>query len=188
MTAGRGRRPGERAAGARRTRCRSWSSTTAGTTTSTPPRRDAPLADRMAVDAAMAFADVIRVGEFGRLRGLRRRRLRGRRRRPVQEPVPPILQPHLRQPRQRGGLPLPPHRELTARLSAGYRPRYSAASETGAASCRRTARGRARATRRTPPPARRSPPGSRTPRSRSSRRARTARAGTPATTATTRTC
>ena len=27
-----------------------------------------PLADRMAVDAAMAFADVIRVGEFGRLR------------------------------------------------------------------------------------------------------------------------
>ena len=28
----------------------------------------APLADRMAVDAAMAFADVIRVGEFGRLR------------------------------------------------------------------------------------------------------------------------
>ena len=29
---------------------------------------DAPLADRMAVDAAMAIADVIRVGEFGRLR------------------------------------------------------------------------------------------------------------------------
>jgi len=29
---------------------------------------DAPLADRMAVDAAMAFADVIRMGEFGRLR------------------------------------------------------------------------------------------------------------------------
>jgi predicted RNA-binding Zn ribbon-like protein len=29
---------------------------------------DAPLADRMAVDAAMAYADVIRVGEFGRLR------------------------------------------------------------------------------------------------------------------------
>jgi predicted RNA-binding Zn ribbon-like protein len=29
---------------------------------------DAPLADRMAVDAAMAVADVIRVGEFGRLR------------------------------------------------------------------------------------------------------------------------
>jgi predicted RNA-binding Zn ribbon-like protein len=29
---------------------------------------DAPLANRMAVDAAMAFADVIRVGEFGRLR------------------------------------------------------------------------------------------------------------------------
>src|ERR1700678_1171089 len=28
----------------------------------------APLADRMAVDAAMAIADVIRVGEFGRLR------------------------------------------------------------------------------------------------------------------------
>ncbi len=32
----------------------------------TPP--DAPLADRMAVDAAMAVADVIRSGEFGRLR------------------------------------------------------------------------------------------------------------------------
>lgn len=29
---------------------------------------DAPLADRMAVDAAMAFADVIRSGELGRLR------------------------------------------------------------------------------------------------------------------------
>jgi predicted RNA-binding Zn ribbon-like protein len=29
---------------------------------------EAPLADRMAVDAAMAIADVIRVGEFGRLR------------------------------------------------------------------------------------------------------------------------
>jgi predicted RNA-binding Zn ribbon-like protein len=29
---------------------------------------DAPLADRMAVDAAMAFADVIRTGELGRLR------------------------------------------------------------------------------------------------------------------------
>ena len=28
---------------------------------------DAPLADRMAVDAAMAFADVIRVGELARL-------------------------------------------------------------------------------------------------------------------------
>ena len=32
----------------------------------TPP--EAPLADRMAVDAAMAFADVIRFGELGRLR------------------------------------------------------------------------------------------------------------------------
>ena len=32
----------------------------------TPP--DAPLADRMAVDAAMAFADVIRAGELARLR------------------------------------------------------------------------------------------------------------------------
>jgi predicted RNA-binding Zn ribbon-like protein len=32
----------------------------------TPP--EAPLADRMAVDAAMAFADVIRTGELGRLR------------------------------------------------------------------------------------------------------------------------
>lgn len=29
---------------------------------------DAPLADRMAVDAAMAFADLIRFGELGRLR------------------------------------------------------------------------------------------------------------------------
>jgi predicted RNA-binding Zn ribbon-like protein len=32
----------------------------------TPP--DAPLADRMAVEAAMAFADVIRAGELARLR------------------------------------------------------------------------------------------------------------------------
>jgi predicted RNA-binding Zn ribbon-like protein len=29
---------------------------------------EAPLADRMAVDAAMAFADLIRFGELGRLR------------------------------------------------------------------------------------------------------------------------
>ncbi|HET6878508.1 MAG TPA: CGNR zinc finger domain-containing protein, partial [Jatrophihabitans sp.] len=32
----------------------------------TPP--DAPLADRMAVEAAMAFVDVIRMGELSRLR------------------------------------------------------------------------------------------------------------------------
>ena len=51
-----------------RARCRSCPSTTAGSTTSTRPRREAPLADRMAVDAAMAFADVIRTGELGRLR------------------------------------------------------------------------------------------------------------------------
>jgi predicted RNA-binding Zn ribbon-like protein len=31
-------------------------------------RYDAPLADRMAVDAAMAFSDVIRTGQLGRLR------------------------------------------------------------------------------------------------------------------------
>ena len=39
---------------------------------------DAPLADRMAVDAAMAFADVIRAGELARPAGLRRGRLRQR--------------------------------------------------------------------------------------------------------------
>ena len=69
---------------------------------------DAPLADRMAVDAAMAFADVIRAGELARLRLLRRTRLRGRACRPVEEPLTAVLQPHLRQPRQRGRLPLSP--------------------------------------------------------------------------------
>ena len=74
---------------------------------------DAPLADRMAVDAAMAIADVIRVGEFGRLRVCAADDCEDVRGRPVQEPLPPILQPDLRQPRQRGGLPLPPHRQLS---------------------------------------------------------------------------
>ena len=71
---------------------------------------DAPLADRMAVDAAMAFADVIRFGELGRLRYCAARRLRRRARRPVQEPLAPVLQPDLREPGQRGRLPVPPQR------------------------------------------------------------------------------
>ena len=62
--------------------------TTAGVTTSMPRRRDAPLADRMAVEAAMAFSDVIRLTALDRLPRLRRPRLRGRRRGPLQEPRP----------------------------------------------------------------------------------------------------
>ena len=82
---------------------------------------DVPLADRMAVDVAMAVADVIRSGEFGRLLvcaaddcedvviDLSKNRSR------------PVLQPDLRQPRQRGGLPVAPERELTPPADAASR-------------------------------------------------------------------
>ena len=74
----------------------------------TPP--DAPLATRMAVEAAMAMVDVIRAGRARPAAGLRSRRLRGRGRRPVQEPVEAVLRRRLRQPRQRRGLPSPQDR------------------------------------------------------------------------------
>ncbi len=60
----------------------------------TPP--DAPLADRMAVEAAMAFADVIRAGELPRLRTCAADDC---------DDVQPLLLRDLRQPRQRGRLP-----------------------------------------------------------------------------------
>ena len=74
---------------------------------------DAPVATRLAVEAAMALVDVIRGREAQRLRGVRRRRLPGRRDRPVQEPFSPLLRRRLRQPRERGGLPRPPEGRRT---------------------------------------------------------------------------
>ena len=49
-------------------RCPSWSGTTAGPYHLHATPADAPLATRMAVEAAMAFVDVVRGGELGRLR------------------------------------------------------------------------------------------------------------------------
>ena len=69
----------------------------------TPP--DAPLADRMAVEAAMAFTDVIRSGQLGRAPGVRCGPLREPSRGPVEEPVAAVLQSCLRQPHQRRRLP-----------------------------------------------------------------------------------
>ena len=71
----------------------------------TPP--DAPLATRMAVEAAMAMVDVVRSDELGRLRICDSPRLRQRRRRPVQEPVQAVLRRRLRQPRRGRRLPRP---------------------------------------------------------------------------------
>ena len=67
---------------------------------------DAPLAERMAVEAAMAIVDVIRMDELDRLR-LRGRRLRRRAGRPVEEPLAALLRHHLRQPHPRRRLPGP---------------------------------------------------------------------------------
>ncbi len=66
---------------------------------------DQPLADRMAVEAAMAFVDVIRSDELERLRICAADDCDGRRRRPVQEPLAAFLRQRLRQPGQRGRLP-----------------------------------------------------------------------------------
>ena len=91
----------------------------------TPP--DAPLADRMAVEAAMAFADVIRTQQLEPAAAVRRGRLRQRPRQPVQEPVPAVLRHLVREPDQRRRLPDAPRRpgrdrdqlRRGARLSAG---------------------------------------------------------------------
>ena len=64
---------------------------------------DAPLARRMAVEAAMAVIDVVRAGELDRLTRLRGRRLRRRRRRPLAQPVAHVLRGRLR-----GTGPTPP--------------------------------------------------------------------------------
>ena len=66
---------------------------------------DAPLATRMAVEAAMAMIDVIRAGQLDRLRTCESADLRQRGGRPVQEPLPALLRRRLREPGQRGGLP-----------------------------------------------------------------------------------
>ncbi len=68
---------------------------------------DAPLARRMAVEAAMAMVDVIRAGQLGPPAHLRVDDLRQRAGRPVQEPVPALLRRRLREPGQRRGLPGP---------------------------------------------------------------------------------
>ena len=72
---------------------------------------DDPLAERIMVETAMAMIDVIRVDEMSRLGGVRRRRLRGRRARPLAQPLTPLLLDGVRQPQRRGGLPRPPARE-----------------------------------------------------------------------------
>ena len=71
---------------------------------------EAPLADRMAVEAAMAFTDVIRTKQLDRLRRCAAADCEQRARGPVQEPVPPVLRHGLREPDQRGRLPHPARR------------------------------------------------------------------------------
>ena len=70
----------------------------------TPP--DAPLATRMAVEAAMAFVDVVR-GRAGPAADLRVVRLRQRGRRSDQEPLEAVLRRRLRQPGGRQRVPRP---------------------------------------------------------------------------------
>ena len=85
---------------------------------------DAPLADRMAVEAAMAFTDVIRTKQLDRLRRCAADDCSRRARGPVQEPVPPVLQHGLREPHQRGRLPHPARRPaLTAPRGHPRQPR-----------------------------------------------------------------
>ena len=65
----------------------------------------APLADRIAVETAMAMVDVIRADELSRLARLRRRDVRRPRPRPLAQPLTPLLQRGLREPARGGGLP-----------------------------------------------------------------------------------
>ena len=76
----------------------------------------APLADRIAVETAMAMIDVIRADELGRLSVCAERQLRRDRPRPVPQPLPTVLQHRLRQPGRGRGVPRPP--ELTFAGSA----------------------------------------------------------------------
>ena len=69
--------------------------------------QDAPLATRMAVEAAMALRRRRPHRRAGPAQDLCRRGLRGRRGRPLPQPVAPVLRVRLRQPRERPGLPGP---------------------------------------------------------------------------------
>ena len=71
----------------------------------TPP--EAPLATRMAVEAAMAFVDIVRGEEFDPAADLRVSDLLERGDRPVQEPVEALLRGRLWQSRRRRRLPRP---------------------------------------------------------------------------------
>ena len=67
----------------------------------------APLANRIAVETAMAMIDLIRADELSRLAVCAEHELRRDRARPVPQPVPPVLQHGLRQPGRRRRLPRP---------------------------------------------------------------------------------
>ena len=68
---------------------------------------EAALADRIAVETAMAMIDLIRADELSRLAICADAQLRRDRARPVPQPVPPLLQHGVRQPRRRRRLPRP---------------------------------------------------------------------------------
>ena len=94
----------------------------------TPPA--APLATRMAVEAAMAIVDVVRSERTEPAAHLRIPDLQRRRRRPVEEPVETVLRGRLRQPRGGGRLPCASggsHGLVTHPVTARTGPEVSAA-------------------------------------------------------------
>ncbi|RDL04085.1 putative stress-induced transcription regulator [Streptomyces sp. HB202] len=69
---------------------------------------DASIADHLAADCGMALAFIIVAGEQERLRRCEGPGLRARVRRPVAQPLPPLLlQPYVREPAPRRGVPGP---------------------------------------------------------------------------------
>ena len=94
----------------------------------------ASLADHLAADCGMALAFLVVAGERERLRRCDGAGLPAGLRRPVPQPVAPLLrQPHLREPAARGRLPGTPTRG--GRLSPGP----PVTSRTGRSTLRRTA-------------------------------------------------
>ena len=90
--------------------------------------QEAPLATRMAVEAAMALIDVVRCGELDRLKSCAADDCDDVVRRPLPQPLQAVLRVRLRQPRERARLPGP----QASRVSHQNRPRGSQRAAVGA--------------------------------------------------------